>query len=185
MPVGVLSVQGDFAKHLEALDAIGVEGLGVRTPEDLAQVDRLILPGGESTTVGLLLERFGLGEAIKARIAGGMPAWGTCMGLILLAREVAGRAQYSLGALDVGVERNAFGSQVHSFEDSVRFEALDAEVEGVFIRAPVVSRVGPGVEVLSEYGGRVVAVRQGKVVGTSFHPELTRDRRIHEWFVGL
>ena len=183
--VGVLAVQGDFAKHQEALDRIGVNNLEVRTVEDLSKATHLILPGGESTTVGLLLQRYGLGEAIKARAEAGMPIWGTCMGMILLAREVEGRDQYTLGLLDVTVRRNAFGSQVHSFEAPVRVASMEAEVMGVFIRAPVVTRLGPRVETLCEFEGQIVGVRSGNRIGTSFHPELTEDDRMHAWFCGL
>jgi pyridoxal 5'-phosphate synthase pdxT subunit len=185
MRVGVVAVQGDFERHLEALRRCNVEPVEVRTPEDLAEVDRIILPGGESTTVGLLMRRYGLGEALKARAAEGMPVWGTCMGMILMARHVVGRPeQYTLDLLDIDVERNAFGAQVHSFEDEVPVEGLDRPVLGVFIRAPVVARLGEGVEPLATYRGRVVAVRQGALIGTAFHPELTDDDRMHRWFVG-
>jgi pyridoxal 5'-phosphate synthase pdxT subunit len=186
--VGVLSIQGDFERHIDALrrcDIEGVEPVEVRTPEGLSGVERLIIPGGESTAVGLLLERYGLGEALKRRAAEGMPIWGTCMGMILMAKRVEGRDQYSLGLLDVTVQRNAFGAQVHSFEDQVPFKGLEEPVTGVFIRAPVVSEHGPDVEELAEYGGRVVAVRQEKLLGTSFHPELTEDTRLHRWFLEL
>lgn len=184
--VGVLAIQGDFEKHLSAFrtaDA-SVEALEVRSEADLARVDRLVIPGGESTTVGLLLQRFGLGEAIKARVAAGMPVWGTCMGMILLAHEVESRSQYVLDLLDITVRRNAFGAQVHSFEDVVAVEGL-GEIEAVFIRAPIVTATGPSVQVLATYHGNIVAVQQGKVVGTSFHPELTDDVRMHRWFLGL
>jgi 5'-phosphate synthase pdxT subunit len=181
-PVGVLAVQGDFEKHLQALADVGRRGLEVRTPEDLARVDRLILPGGESTTVGLLLQRYGLGEAIQRAAAQGMPLWGTCMGMILLAKEVEGRQQYTLGLMDIAVRRNAFGAQVHSFEDDVEMEGFEPPLLGVFIRAPIVVRTGPEVRVLSRYRDRIVAVREGSCLGTSFHPELTDDRRLHEWF---
>lgn len=185
--VGVVAVQGDYAKHMEVLERVSPQSqtLEVRTPEDLAACDRLILPGGESTTVALLMQRFGLGDAIKTAVTDGMPIWGTCMGMIMLAKEVQGREQYTLDLLDVEVARNAFGAQIHSFEDRVEFAPLDRPVMGVFIRAPVVSRVGEGVEVLSRYENRVVAVRQANVVGTSFHPELTDDGAIHEWFLSL
>lgn len=180
--VGVLAVQGDFEKHLQALADVGSTGMEVRTPEDLAKVDRLILPGGESTTVGLLLRRYGLGEAIRRAGAEGMPLWGTCMGMILLAKEVEGREQYTLGLMDIAVRRNAFGAQVHSFEDAVQVEGFEPPLLGVFIRAPIVVRTGPHVSVLARYSDRIVAVREGVRLGTSFHPELTDDRRLHEWF---
>ena len=181
--VGVLAVQGDYAKHMEVLGRIGAPAQEVRTVEDLDQVDRLIIPGGESTTVGLLLQRFGLGEEIVRRAGSGMPVWGTCMGLILLAREVEGRDQWTLGLLDVKVRRNAFGSQVNSFEDSVEIDGWEELALGVFIRAPVVVDHGPEVEAFARYQGQIVGVRQGTIIGTSFHPELTSDTRIHQEFV--
>jgi 5'-phosphate synthase pdxT subunit len=187
--VGVIAIQGDFLKHIEALRRTKLEGLKiveVRTPEELAQVNRVIIPGGESTTVGLLMQRYGLGEALINAAMHGMPMWGTCMGMIMLSKEVIGKPdQYTLNLLDITVERNAFGAQVHSFEDSIDVTGMDKPVLGVFIRAPIVSRVGEGVQVLSRYNGKVVAVRQGNIVGTSFHPELTLDSRFHRWFLDL
>lgn len=182
--VGVLAVQGDFAKHVESFHRVeaSLEVREVRSPEDLAQVDRMVIPGGESTTVGLLLERFGLGPAIRQRAAQGMPVWGTCMGMILMSTSVEDRFQYTLELLDITVRRNAFGAQVHSFEDTVEVEGL-GEVTGVFIRAPIVVSHGATVEVLSRYESQIIAVRQGKCLGTSFHPELTEDTRLHEWFL--
>lgn len=194
MNVGVVAVQGDFEKHLYSLRATGREGLNlteVRTPEELAKVERVILPGGESTTVGLLMQRFGLGDALRQAASEGMPVWGTCMGMILMAKEIKGRPdQYSLGILDVTVRRNAFGAQVHSFEDEVSVKSLkdgsgDFASMGVFIRAPIVTRLGEGVEAISYYEEKVVAVRQGRLLGTSFHPELTEDIRFHEAFLDL
>ncbi|MCB8933609.1 MAG: pyridoxal 5'-phosphate synthase glutaminase subunit PdxT [Fimbriimonadaceae bacterium] len=185
--VGVIAVQGDFEKHAAALSRCDpkLEVVGVRTPEELEGVERVILPGGESTTVGLLMERYGLGAALQAAARGGMPVWGTCMGMILMAHEVVGRDQYTLDLLDISVERNAFGAQVHSFEDLVPIEGLDAPVLGVFIRAPIVTRCGEGVQVLGRYDGKVVAVRQGLRLGTSFHPELTDDIRLHRYFLAM
>jgi len=187
--VGVIAIQGDFAKHIEALQRLGRKDLNaveVRTPEGLSQVDRAIIPGGESTTVGMLMERFGLGKALQDRAAQGMPIWGTCMGMIVMAKIVDGRKdQYTLGLLDVSVERNAFGAQVHSFEDEVTLKGMETPVMGVFIRAPVVTRLGKEVEAIGSYDGRVVAVRQGNLLGTSFHPELTDDSRLHEWFLSF
>lgn len=187
MRIGVAAVQGDFDKHITALRRVdaSLDVREVRTPEELAEVDRLILPGGESTTVGMLMARYGLGAAIQSRAASGMPVWGTCMGMILMASEVEGRDQYSLKLLDITVRRNAFGAQIHSFEDAVEVKGLDEPVMGVFIRAPIVTRVGRDVQVLSSYNGEVVAVRQGSLVGTSFHPELTDDIRLHRWFLTL
>ena len=185
MRVGVLSVQGDFEKHIEAVRALGEEAVEVRTPDELATVDRLVIPGGESTTVGLLMRRFGLDAAIQSRVAKGMPVWGTCMGMILMAATVEDREQPTLGVLDVTVRRNAFGAQVHSFEDALGVQGIEGPVQAVFIRAPVVTRLGDGVVPLAEYQGQVVAVRQGPLLGTSFHPELTDDRRLHALFLGL
>lgn len=188
MRVGVIALQGDFERHVAALRRAreGVEAVPVRTPEALATVERAVLPGGESTTVGLLMQRFGLGDALREAAGEGMPLWGTCMGMILLAKAVEGRPdQYALGLLDVDVRRNAFGTQVHSFETAVPVKGMEEPVEAVFIRAPVVTRLGEGVEAIAEWEGQTVAVRQGNVLGTSFHPELTDDVRMHAWFLNL
>jgi 5'-phosphate synthase pdxT subunit len=183
--VGVISIQGDFEKHLHSLAAIDVRAKEVRVPEDLAGIDRIIIPGGESTTVGKLMQRFGLADALKERADAGMPFWGTCMGMIMLAAKVEDREQFTLNLLNITVRRNAFGRQIHSFEDHVDFIGLQDGVTGVFIRAPIVTLVGEGVEVLSHYQGKIVAVRQGVRLGTSFHPELTDDYRLHRWFTNL
>ncbi|MDH4388157.1 MAG: pyridoxal 5'-phosphate synthase glutaminase subunit PdxT [Fimbriimonas sp.] len=187
MHVGVLAIQGDFEKHIRSLQSLDSppQTSEVRTVEDLAAIDRLIIPGGESTTVGLLLKRYGLGDAIQARAKDGMPIWGTCMGMIMLAKQVEGREQFSLSLLDITVKRNAFGAQVHSFEAPVEVKGLDEPVLGVFIRAPIVTSLGDEVETLATYQDKVVAVKQGSILGTSFHPELTADTRLHEWFVRI
>lgn len=182
--VGVVAVQGDYERHCLASERAGASTvLEIRSPEDLAHVDQIIIPGGESTTVGLLMQRFGLGAALQAHALAGMPVWGTCMGMILMAKGVEGSQQYHLGLLDITVRRNAFGAQVHSFEDRVEVEGLDEPVTGVFIRAPVVTQFGPAVHVLARYEESIVAVRQGSLLGTSFHPELTDDLRLHRWFL--
>lgn len=183
--VGVVSIQGDFSKHIEAVQKIGIEAREVRTPEELTGVDRIIIPGGESSAVGKLMERFGLGQALIEFASDGHPIWGTCMGMILMAREVEGHDQYRLGLLDICVQRNAFGAQVHSFESEVEVVGWDQPATGVFIRAPIVTECGTGVKVLSHFEGKVVAVQEGNRVGTSFHPELTQDTRFHEWFCNL
>src|SRR5437588_2650208 len=185
--VGVVAIQGDYAKHTEAIARAdsSIEIIEVRTPDELAEVERVIVPGGESTTVGLLMERYGLGDALKRAAQEGMPMWGTCMGMIMMSKEVVGLKQYTLGLLDVAIERNAFGAQVHSFEDEVAIAGLRAPIIGVFIRAPAVSRMGKDVEELGRYRDKVVAVRQGRRLGTAFHPELTNDSRIHELFLKL
>jgi 5'-phosphate synthase pdxT subunit len=180
--VGVATVQGDYDKHIEAFARLGHVCVRVREPQDLESLTHLVLPGGESTTVGLLMQRYGLGEAIRQS---NCAVWGTCMGMIMMAKSVEGRQQYTLDLLDIVVRRNAFGAQVHSFEDRVEVKGLDQPVTGVFIRAPIVTEVGPGVEALSEYDGIVVAVRQGRMLGTSFHPELTDDDSLHRYFLGL
>ncbi len=186
--VGVVCVQGDFEKHIEALVRSGLRDetiVRIAQPEHLKGITHAILPGGESTTVGLLFQRYGLGDALRQAVADGMALWGTCMGMIMMATHVEGRDQYKLGVLDVTVRRNAYGAQVHSFEDEVAVKGLEEPVTGVFIRAPVVTRLGSQVEELARYQGEVVAVRQGRLVGTSFHPELTEDTRFHEWFTSL
>ena len=181
--VGVIAIQGDYEKHARAFERCGAEVRYVKAPEQLRAVERIVIPGGESTTVGKLMQRFGLGEAIIERARVGTPVWGTCMGMIMMAKEVEGYEQYSLSILDVTVRRNAFGAQVHSFEDEVCMKGFDTPVTGVFIRAPIVVRCGEGVEHLADYEGKTVAVRQGNLLATSFHPELTDDVRVHEWFL--
>ena len=178
--VGVVAIQGDFEKHAQAFARCGAEVAYVKTPSHLEGVDRIVIPGGESTTVGMLMQRFGLGDAI---ISSGLPVWGTCMGMILMADKIKGHEQYSLHLLDVTVERNAFGAQVHSFEDDITVKGIDTTVTGVFIRAPIIVEYGKEVEVLAVYDDKIVAVREGNRLGTSFHPELTDDTQLHEWFL--
>jgi len=184
--IGVLDLQGAVREHLEMLERLGVPALRVRLPDELDQVDALILPGGESTTVGKLMERRGLDTAIRERAAAGMPVFGTCMGMITMAEEIEGSDQQRLGLMDIGVRRNAFGRQVDSFEAEMDVPALgDEPARAVFIRAPVVTRVGPDVEVLATWEGEPVAVRQGRLLATAFHPELTDDTRFHALFAGM
>lgn len=195
--IGVLALQGDVREHLAALTACGARAVQVRRPAELAAVDAMVLPGGESTTMSRLLATFELREPLRDRIADGMPTFGSCAGLILLAREVLdGRPdQQQLGGLDVVVRRNAFGRQVDSFETDLPVDGVPGgPVRAVFIRAPWVEKAGQDVEVLATVpdtpaagaaAGRAVAVRQGAVLGTSFHPELTGDTRVHAFFVRL
>jgi len=183
--IGVLALQGDYQKHLDALLAIAAPGTEVRTPEELSKCSRLIIPGGESTTLGILLTSSGLDTAINSRARQGMPIWGTCMGMILMAKEVEGYQQFSFGLLDIAVRRNAFGAQLFSFEEGLAFSGLDSPLHAVFIRAPIVTRMGPGVEALARVEDQVVAVRHGSLLGTSFHPELTGDTRLHEVFLAF
>ncbi len=185
--VGVCAIQGDFERHISMLNQLqGIEPVEVRTPEELETVERLIIPGGESTTVGLLMQRYGLAEAIKKRALNDMPLWGTCMGMILLAKTIEDRPdQFTLKLLDVCVKRNAFGAQINSFTSSIHFEPLCRNVEVVFIRAPIVSSYGTGVEILATLEDKIIAVRQNSILGTSFHPELSDDTEIHEYFLSL
>ncbi|MEI6251562.1 MAG: pyridoxal 5'-phosphate synthase glutaminase subunit PdxT [Mycobacteriaceae bacterium] len=189
--VGVLALQGDTREHLAALRAAGAEVSTVRRRAELDAVDALVIPGGESTTMSLLLREFDLLEPLRRRLADGMPAYGSCAGMILLATEILdagepGREASALGAIDMTVRRNAFGRQVDSFEGDIDFRGLDGPAHAVFIRAPWVERVGPQVQVLARaFGDHIVAVRQGSVLATAFHPEITGDRRVHKLFVDI
>ena len=186
MTIGVLALQGDFAEHLAMLARIGVDAREVRKAGDLEGVDALIIPGGESTTIGKLMARYGLDAAIRARAKQGMPIYGTCAGLILLAQAIEGSDQPRLGLMDIAVIRNAFGRQIESFEADIPFAPTPEQpVRGVFIRAPIVSRVGAGVQTLSVFDGKIVAVQQGNLLATAFHPELTDDTRVHRYFLSL
>jgi 5'-phosphate synthase pdxT subunit len=183
--VGVLSLQGASELHRELLRDLGVASAEVRTAAELDEVDALIIPGGESTTISKLIEAADLFDPIRVRLEAGMPALGTCAGMILLADEIIdGRPdQRSFGAIDIAVRRNAFGRQIDSFETDLDVEGLDAPLHAVFIRAPVVERVGEGVDVLAAVDGRAVCCRQGPLLVSSFHPELSGDRRLHELFL--
>jgi 5'-phosphate synthase pdxT subunit len=179
--VGVLALQGAVRPHTAALAALGATPREVRTPDDLAEVDALVLPGGESTTMSRLLDTSGLRDPLAERLAAGLPALGTCAGMILLARTVLdGRPdQRSLGVVDIAVRRNAFGRQVDSFEADLDLAGDDLPLHAVFIRAPAIEEAGPEVDVLASVGGRPVLARQGPVIVASFHPELTDDLRLH------
>ncbi|WP_224046649.1 pyridoxal 5'-phosphate synthase glutaminase subunit PdxT [Arthrobacter sp. NicSoilB4] len=211
--IGVLALQGDFREHLHAVEAAGATGIGVRRPAELDGLDGLIIPGGESTTIDKLSRAFGLSDPLRRRIREGLPVYGSCAGMILLADEItdpakdlAGNPQQTFGGLDITVRRNAFGRQRESFETDLDFKGLDfsatengvAPVHAVFIRGPWVERVGDGVEVLAEVEpsrashpealagtARIVAVRSGKLLATSFHPEVTGEKRVHELFIRM
>lgn len=185
--IGVLALQGAFRAHIEALQRLGVTACAVRTPAQLAGVDGLVMPGGESTTMSKLLTTSGLFDDIKARVSDGMAVFGTCAGMILLATEVHGARpdQRSFGALDVTVRRNGYGRQLASFETDLDVAGLAEPFHGVFIRAPRVESFGPAVEVLASHQGDPVLVCQGRVMAAAFHPELTPDSRLHERFVEL
>ena len=186
MRVGVFALQGDVREHLQLLTSLGVESIEVRNADQLATVDGLILPGGESTTISKLIDIFGLRDDLLAYISSGNPVYGTCAGMIMLASEVldAASGQQSLKVMDISVRRNAFGSQLDSFEASIEFAGKT--VDAAFIRAPIVERVGEQVQVLSKLSsGAIVAVKQGNLLATSFHPELTGDSTVHEYFLGM
>ena len=186
MRVGVFALQGDVREHLLILSRLGAEALEVRSGEDLKDIDGLVLPGGESTTMSKLIDIFELRKPLKDFVASGKPVFGTCAGMIMLATEVldAASKQRCLAAMDISVRRNAFGTQLDSFETELSFAGKTAQV--AFIRAPIVEVVGEGVEVLSTLeDGRIVGVRQGNLLATSFHPELTGDKTVHSYFLGM
>jgi len=185
--IGVLALQGDFLEHIQVLRALGAEAVEVRLPRDLEGLQGLIIPGGESTTIARLMDAFGLREPVRRLAQEGLPLWGTCAGLILMARRLREDRPTPLGLMDVVVARNAFGRQVDSFEMDLEVKGLEGgPFRAVFIRAPVILEVGSGVEVLAHLpDGTPVAVRQGHLLGTAFHPELTDDLRFHRLFLGL
>ncbi len=187
--VGVLSYQGGYVRHLERLQTLGVRAIPVRSVDALERIDALIIPGGESTTIGMLMERFGVMEALLSRIADGLPVFGTCAGAILLASDIEASDQPRIGALDVTVRRNAYGRQIESFEADLRAEDLPdpewtgGDFHGVFIRAPQIVRVGHRVRTVLAFEGQPVLVREKKMLAATFHPELTGDSRIHRYFL--
>ncbi|WP_315095568.1 pyridoxal 5'-phosphate synthase glutaminase subunit PdxT [uncultured Cellulomonas sp.] len=190
--VGVLALQGDVREHVHALTSTGARAVPVRRPSELDAVDALVIPGGESTTIDKLLRAFDLFAPLQERLRAGLPAYGSCAGMILLADRMIGgiEGQQTLGGIDVTVRRNAFGRQVESFETDLSIDGVDGEVHAVFIRAPWVEEVGPGATVLGRVesgpaAGRIVAVRQGPLLVTSFHPEVTGDTRVHQLFVQI
>ena len=186
MRIGVLAIQGDVIEHRSILRALGVEEAEVRVPEDLEGVDGLILPGGESTTIGKLMVRYGLDRSIPERVKHGLAVYGTCAGMILLARRAAGGEPPLLRLMDISVIRNAYGRQVDSFEADLEIPVLGPRpLRGVFIRAPIIDHVGRGVEVLATREGRPVLVREGRLLVSSFHPELAPDDRVHRYFLDV
>lgn len=184
MRIGVLALQGDFARHLRCIELAGYQGCEVRTADDFAKINALILPGGESTTMTKLLMSFGMWEHLRSFIKS-KPVWGTCAGMVLLASEVTDGSVPTLSALDISVVRNAYGRQVHSFEEKVNFSdgGEQLAVEAAFIRAPKIRRVGAGVAVLAVHNGEAVAVRSGHIMATSFHSELQDDPRLTTYFI--
>ena len=186
MKIGVLALQGDVAEHIASLGDCGVIASGVRSKQEIQSIDALVIPGGESTTIAKLARAFGVFDLIKSRIACGMPTYGSCAGMILIADQIldGGVDQEGFGGIDAQVRRNAFGRQVDSFETDLTFAGISgAAFRAVFIRAPWVESVGTQVEVLASFNGHPVAIRQGHLLATSFHPELTGDNRIHRFFV--
>ncbi len=185
--IGVLGLQGDFAEHLATLRRLGVEAVDVRRAEQLDEVDALIIPGGESTTIGKLAERYGMIPKLRDRVAGGMPVWGTCAGEIFIAKDVPGHPHPLAALMDIVVERNAFGRQLDSFEADLDVRGMSGPpFHAVFIRAPKITDTGKGVDVLATLDdGTVVAAREGSLLATSFHPELTSDDRFHRYFLSL
>jgi 5'-phosphate synthase pdxT subunit len=184
--IGVLALQGDVAEHIASLGDCGVIASGVRSKQEIQSIDALVIPGGESTTIAKLAKAFGVFDLIKSRIASGMPTYGSCAGMILIADKIldGGADQEGFGGIDAQVRRNAFGRQVDSFETDLTFAGISgAAFRAVFIRAPWVESVGTQVEVLASFNGHPVAIRQGHLLATSFHPELTGDNRIHRFFV--
>jgi pyridoxal 5'-phosphate synthase pdxT subunit len=187
MKIGVLALQGDVREHSAAIERAGATPVEVRYASEVADVDALIMPGGESTTIGKLLDRFGLLEPITERARAGMPLYGTCAGAILLATRIEGSqdAPHRVGLMDIAVRRNAYGRQVDSFESDLHIEGLDEPFRAVFIRAPSIDEVGDGVEVLASHRDAPVLVRQGNLLASTFHPEMTGDNRVHELFVEI
>lgn len=182
--VGVLALQGAFFEHEASLRKCGAQPLQIRSVQEMDDIEGLILPGGESTTIGKLMQEYGLIEKIRARHAEGMPIWGTCAGMILLAREIAEMDQVSLGLMDIAVRRNGFGRQVDSFETELKVEGIN-HCRGVFIRAPYVERVWGDAQILAYYEDKIVMVQEGKLLATAFHPELTDDPSIHSYFLEM
>ncbi len=182
--IGALAIQGDFKEHMALLHSMGVGCIEVRSISDMQKCSALIIPGGESTTISKLLSDSGLGKEIKSRAKKGMPVYGTCAGAIVIAKKVAGEKRFSpLGLIDIEVERNAYGRQADSFESEIDFAG--GKIRGVFIRAPLITKIGKGVEALATLNGRPVLVRQGKIIAGTFHPELAGERAVHELLLGL
>lgn len=189
MPIGVLALQGDFREHIATLDRLGIESIEVRTSFELDRADALIIPGGESTVIANLAKSFDLVEPIRSKIKDGLPIFGTCAGLILLADEILDGTenQVGFGGLDVSVRRNAFGNQLDSFETQLMFDGIAAPAVGAaFIRAPIIERVGPKIQVLARLSNdAIVAVRNDRILGIAFHPEISGEERVHEYFLEM
>lgn len=185
MKIGVLALQGAVTEHIRSITHAGAEGVPVKKLEQLDEIDGLIIPGGESTTIGKLMRKYGFIQAIRDFSAAGKPIFGTCAGLIVLAREIEGGEEAHLGLMDIVVARNAFGRQRESFETELVIKGIEKPVRAVFIRAPLILKTGEGVEVLSTHNGEIVTARQGHLLAASFHPELTDDVQLHSYFVDM
>ena len=186
-PIGVLAIQGDFLEHRKMLDSISIESREVRTPKELDDLDGLIIPGGESTTIVQLIDIYDMRNTLVEKVHQGLPIWGTCAGMIVLAKSLKDTRPEPLGLMDIEVSRNAFGRQIDSFETDLNISGIDGPpMHAIFIRAPLITKVGKEVEILAEVSeGKPVAVRQGKSFATSFHPELTEDSRMHSMFANI
>ncbi len=185
MKIGVLALQGAVAEHMKGIQSSGAEAIAIKRTDELNEIDGLIIPGGESTTIGKLMVEYGFIDAIRAFSSAGKPIFGTCAGLIVMANRIVGQDWVHLGLMDITVSRNAFGRQRESFETNLPVKGIDQEVRAVFIRAPLITETGPDVEVLATYREQAVAARQGHLLTTSFHPELTDDYRMHAYFLDM
>lgn len=185
MRIGVLALQGAVAEHIRSITAAGAEGVPIKQVEQLESIDGLIIPGGESTTIGKLMRKYGFIDAIREFSASGKPLFGTCAGLIVLAKEINSGEEAHLGLMDIKVARNAFGRQRESFETELAVKGIEEPIRAVFIRAPLILEVGTGVDVLSTYNEEIVTARQGNLLVASYHPELTDDYRLHQYFVEM
>lgn len=185
MKIGVLALQGAVAEHIRSIELAGAEGIAIKKKEELQDIQGLIIPGGESTTIGKLMRKYDFMDAIREFSAAGKPIFGTCAGLIVLAKTIEGQEDAHLELMDITVARNAFGRQRESFEADLDVKGIDEPIRAVFIRAPLIRSVGDQVDVLSSYNGEIVAARQGHLLASSFHPELTDDYRLHQYFVDM
>jgi len=185
MKIGVLALQGAVAEHVRMMEQAGARAIVIKKQEQLADVDGIIIPGGESTTIGKLMRTYGFIEPLQQFAAAGKPIFGTCAGLIILAKRIVGQDEVHLGLMDIEVARNAFGRQRESFETDLEFAGIEESIKAVFIRAPLITEVGAGIEVLARHEGEIVAARQGHLLVASFHPELTEDNRLHTYFANM
>lgn len=182
--IGVLSFQGDFREHMQMLERCKVEAVSVKLPEDLKNADGLIIPGGESTAIGNLMQKYNFHDEIIKRHRQGMAIYGTCAGAILLAKDIAGSEQPRLGLLDMLIKRNSYGRQADSFEEELSIDGI-GKFNGIFIRAPVIEKVNKEMEILSKFNNKPVLIQKGNILASTFHPELTNDKRIHDYFIGM